>query len=289
MDKHYIVYGVTLIVLLLQVCGVEAQTLPFELQVGKPFTYVPDELVPDSVSDDAARRETMRKEVFGNREVRYIWRIYWHYELIDTSADTIRVDLIRDPGVVETVTFAHTFKSNYVNIPAYQSILGSNCVEYPYASLSISFYDETKDEDRPGSSDSSWIGSVKHAPVGYLFREGRRGQRRWGYFVQFVDSISHPPVKVSTKDLLKVEAPRVFPNPANDRVSFELPPGWGGTPGELVFYSTSGSRVRTEQTVWVGDGARHDIDISTLAAGTYMVNVRQNSSREWTSFTFTKL
>ena len=216
----------------------QSATDPIYLTPGQAWTYVPHAVVPAWVRDTTAERLAYISRTVIERQVRRIFYVRHHPELLDTAAERLRVQLPREPGQVDTVTsrnFSMLVLSDSVSTEIAYGAGGSD--DAP----ELRFLDVLAGCSYGLSSpDSLCSGTVNFAPAYYSLAPMRSSDTtfihaQWGFFVQYVDSLWHPPLDsggVATQEVFGNGASaarlRCWPSPASpgSEVRFRVPPAW---------------------------------------------------------------
>ena len=259
---------------------------------GQPWTYVPDELVPAEVRDTAFINEIYG---FWNTEfstVRRIFRVYLHPELLPSPlvADSVRATIIYDEDSVRTVAWGNFWSDTILR-------LGTNRVNfYGFRSLdrnmSTASFRFNWFRDFLGVDSTRYVYhvSMEGSPGYYLIYGGPQlsDTHRWGYFVQFVDSIYHPVSSLSNAPVDKL-AIAPWPNPC--RNSLNVVPAEGAGLFDLTVVDALGRTVYRRQSQHVTRTAAStpltidDASFGALVPGMYQIIVqRQGGKPQGASF-----
>ncbi len=255
-----------------------------------PWTYLPD-YDTTSLPLWTAWRRSITNATYG-KKVRYVFVVHFHPHLIDTTGG-LRVQLPRDPGVVDTI--------NFPRVIIQYSGLQAGFTKVPdtawYASRPI---------DRRARA---WGGLVvatqpEHSNNGMVFRKLYRsyidgapeeyhvydlpkifGDDRLAVFVQWEDPYSHPPVKPTGTSDLAVSlqrAPWPNPLPIGAMLHYAAPEPWAGTTGEASVVDAAGRTVYREQVRFDlgGEDVLGAEAIVELASGVYRLLLRKGGGQE---------
>lgn len=228
---------------------------------GLPWTYVPKDQVPAYAVDTAYEREVLdyfyeADSMFGNFEVRHLYRIHFHPLLTELdSLDRITVEIPRNPGESELVVLDLGRVTQQILLVGPDTVhrgfgvggfRSQQSPELTLISLGVSLIDR---REFSGSLDSTVSGEILLGPGDYRVWPNFPGDAdAWAYFIQFVDSVWHPPI---VSDVEEMELPdgtaqlSLYPNPAQrgSIVSVALPEGWRNDGVSLRLYDPTGRRV----------------------------------------------
>ena len=273
-----------LILILVAICCCTAEMSSVSAQSrfttpGQPWTYVPIDSVPAYVRDTAYERR-IYDDRFGRDptewEVRRIFYLHFHPELIvGDSAGRVTIQIPREPGELEITSIQNLDYAIFNTDSSFYAFrfLASHVdfnETYPYIALrgSCSYIHSPP--------DTICTAIIERGPglyniVTYLDRD--QGRPPWGLFVQWVDSLYHPPLTSNLDESPTPEAGaylRTFPNPTSsgDIVHVDIPADWPLSEGSsLRIYDITGRMVELRQ---IDVRAGETIQIPTpVASGTY--------------------
>ncbi|MFK8056064.1 MAG: hypothetical protein AB8F78_08100 [Saprospiraceae bacterium] len=251
---------------------------------GLPWTYVPDDQVPAYAIDTAQIPVVLdyhkNFRAYRDLEVRNLYRIHFHPLLMELdSLGRMTVEIPRNPGESELVVLESgnirerlaiirpdTFHVGY-------SVGGFRSQQAPELSLIQVLISVTDRTELPGTPDSTVNGDIFLGPKTYLVHPNSQGDAdAWAYFIQFVDSIWHPPLVSSVEEIeLPPEAAKlsVYPNPVQrgSAVNVAVPSAWRNDAVSLRLYDPAG---RCVQLTRHGPAAIHEVELPIdCAAGIY--------------------
>ncbi|MFK8056062.1 MAG: T9SS type A sorting domain-containing protein [Saprospiraceae bacterium] len=251
---------------------------------GLPWTYVPDDQVPAYAIDTAQIPVVLdyhkNFRAYRDLEVRHLYRIHFHPLLMELdSLGRMTVEIPRNPEESELVVLESghireriaiirpdTFHRGY-------SVGGFRSQQAPELSLIQVLIGITDGTEFPGTPDSTVRGDILLGPKTYLVHPNSPGDAdAWAYFIQFVDSIWHPPLVSSVEEIeLPPDAAQlsVYPNPARrgSVVNVAVPSAWRNDAVSLRLYDPTGRRVQLTRH---GPAATHQVELPVdCAAGMY--------------------
>jgi len=253
---------------------------------GLPWTYVPDDQVPAYAIDTAQIPVVLDYHksfrAYRDFEVRNLYRIHFHPLLMELdSLGRMTVEIPRNPGESDMVVLesGHVRKQIAIVRPDTfhrgYSVGGFRSQQSPELSLIqvlIGLIDRT---ELPGIPDSTVNGDILLGPKTYLIHPNSLGDAdAWAYFIQFVDSIWHPPL---VSIIEEIELPQdavalhVYPNPLRSGgvVQIAVPPAWRDDRISLRLYDPTGRQVLLERRA---PGETHQLELpSDGTAGIYTV------------------
>ncbi|MFK8056063.1 MAG: hypothetical protein AB8F78_08095 [Saprospiraceae bacterium] len=251
---------------------------------GLPWTYVPDDQVPAYAIDTAQIPVVLDYhksfQAYRDLEVRHLYRIHFHPLLMELdSLGRMTVEIPRNPGESDLVVLESGHVTERINIIRPDTfhrgygVGGFRSQQAPELSLIqvlIGVIDRT---ELPGTPDSTVNGDILLGPKTYLVHPNSPGDAdAWAYFIQFVDSIWHPPLVSSVEE---IELPpgaallSVYPNPVRrgSVVNVAVPSAWRNDAVSLRLYDPAG---RCVQLTRHGPAAIHQVELPIdCAAGIY--------------------
>jgi len=253
---------------------------------GLPWTYVPADQVPAYAVDTAQERVVLdyppQIPIYSDLEIRHLYRIHFHPLLMELdSLGRMTVEIPRNPGESEMVILESghireriaiirpdTFHRGY-------SVGGFRSQQAPELSLIQVLIGVSDRTELPGTPDSIVSGDILLGPKTYLVHPNSPGDAdAWAYFIQFVDSVWHPPLVSNTKEIdvpAGAEALSMYPNPMRSGgvVQVTVPPAWREDYVSLRLYDPSGRQVLLERRA---PGETHQLELpSDGTAGIYTI------------------
>ena len=245
----------------------------------QPWTYVPIDSVPDYVRDTAYERR-IYEDRFGRDpakwEVRQIFYLHFHPELtVGDSASRLIIQIPREPGEVEEAILQNLDITSYT-VDSTNSFITVTAGHVDPSETYPFIFTQGGCSYLRFPTDTVCSAIIERGPglyniVTYLDRD--QGRPPWGLFVQWVDSLYHPPLTSNLDESPNPEAGaylRTFPNPTSsgDIVHVDIPADWPlGESSSLRIYDITGQMIELRQ---IDVRAGETIQIPTpVASGTY--------------------
>ena len=225
-----------------------AQVQSHHMTPGLPWTVVDEsELPPEAI--DSATYNFIVDLVSQSDELRYLFRVYFHPELIEIVDGKIYAEIPRDPGVTEVLHWNNgqidssqvdgVGESDYIRYRGNESD-HPNTGQFSNFMLTYVIGIDTSIRSYP----ETYFGEIQFAPAPYTLFGGPAGTgaHRYGYFIQVVDSIYHPQVSSAREPLSKVQV-SAYPNPCTNRFTVDIPELWRQNPSTLTILHGSTGQV----------------------------------------------
>jgi len=246
MDRlnHYFISILLILVLLCCTFGYTTMAQSFE-SPGYPWTYVPRQELPIGIlnTDQENRLDTI-SWICPNTEIRRVFYIYAHPELMEgDNQGEFPIIIPREPNEADTINMQNFFLDTTLSSNSLFIAMGGfrsyDRPEYAFGDVELFCTYNI-------SGDTSCGGYIANLPTTYRIISNLTDYpwTRWLNFVQCVDSIWHPPLTSSSREILlgQMEALTVYPNPVQQggRVYLQQPNDWPRGPSELVLTGTAG-------------------------------------------------
>ncbi len=281
--KIFSLLPITIIAFITGNQSLNAQVPTHHMTPGLPWTVVDEsELPPEAL--DSATYYSLVDWASQSDEIRYIFRVYFHPELVEITDGKIYVELPRDPGVSEVVFWENgrIDSSDYDNQGNFDIIrYKGNESSHPSLGRFSNFtltYDIGLDTVQGGQPED-FYSFIRFAPSYYTLFGGpyNQGVNRYGYFIQVVDSIFHPQVSSTREKLIPIQV-KTFPNPCTDYFTVGLPELWSQKQSTLTIIQSSTGQMVYQHKLTQGKAKvelKEDV-ISNLTSGYYAVFIRRD-------------
>lgn len=259
-----------------------AQVPAHHMTQGLPWTVVDESEVPPE-GNDTTTYNFIVDLVSQSDELRYLFRVYFHPELVEIVDGKISAELPRDPGVTEIIQWDGGIidssqidgsgNEDYIRFRGFGS---SNPNTSPFSTFMLTYVIGIDTSIR--SYPETYYGEIQFAPAAYTLFGGpaATGAHRYGYFIQVVDSIFHPQVSSVREPLSPIQV-KAYPNPCTDQYTIEVPKPWQQKPSTLSILHGSTGQIVFQNEIPPGQAeiTLTDETLHNLAPGFYTALIRR--------------
>jgi len=213
-----------------------------------------------------------------------------------SQSDTLPIEIPRDPDVVDTLEYYRAEEFHLIAPNTGDTLISSwyasaatnlstgEFYRFAFSQISSRFNGDANDSL---GRDTTYYGYIDHSPTSYDIISGPPGWPKYGYFIQYVDSIYHP--VLSTNESLKAEQLSVFPMPAHTQLTIPTESIKDGQ-YRLAIHNGLGQAFVRKENLYLSPAQDHSVDLSQLPAGSYWITLASRSTplRYYTAY-FVKL
>ena len=277
------------------VISAAAQT-PLPVTPGLPWTYLPNAEM--SARDSAFIAAHLEFTNYGP-DLRYFFKIHLHPEIAVVEDRQLNVELPREPDSAEIMTYSNGYVV-LVSLRATETdtlfrwdIFGSQFDSAKNRLVDIgALYTPSQVYDGDSIPERLW-GTIRSSPGYYALTRADHSPPRVAFFLQFVDSLYHPPLVSAAAVMPLQREVAVRPNPCISHLTIALPDEWRRRAIDVTVVDPRGQRVLQRGFPAGRTDIRLDSDaFAALPGGVYGVHLAPASGggrREVAVTTFVKL